>query len=261
MRALAEEAIGEGDWVRPMRAMMRLMLAEAAVAFCNPDTDQARSQVESSLAAALGICLQMNDGSHLFGQLASTASLEEFERFLEQACWKGLVSRSAAKSMQQRLQRIAMVNLDHWRLASDAMIDQGLFDLIQTFGTNNRADAMILGKRWSRERLFMLSLCRMYQEHSNEGDGHLEPRINFVNEMDSTRDRGELFTVEDILELSPEERDSLEQPVARLLDLLNRIDSIKSPKIAEWQLRCSACLERLDTILEECSPVPRETAP
>ena len=261
MKALAEESIGEGRWIRPMRAMMRLMLAEAAVAFCNPDLEQGRSQVGSALGAALGLALQLGDGSHLFGQLASTAALEEFEGFLEQACWKGMVSRTAAESMRQRVQMAAVGNLDRWRLASDAMISEDLFNLIQKFGTAGRGDAMILGKRWSRDRLFMLPHYHTFRNHSDAEDGPLQARFNFVNELNSSMNRGELFAVEDVWTLTAEEREVLAQPASRLIDLLNRIDSIESPKIAEWQLRCSACFARLDTVLENCTPRQLETSP
>ena len=196
----------------------------------------------------------------LLVQVAFTASLEEFERFLEQACLKGLVSKAAAESMRQRMQMVAMVNLDRWRLASDAMIGENLFDLIQMFGTSNRADAMILGKRWSPERLFTLSLSRINQQRSDEGDQQLKPRLNFVNEKNSTGNRGEFFMVDDIINVDSDQRAMLTQPVSKLFELLNRIDAIDSPKIAQWQLRSASCLSRLDTILESCSNKEMESA-
>ena len=261
MRALAEESIGEGRWIRPMRAMMRLMLAEAAVAFCNPDTEQARARVESALVAALGISLQLGDGSHLFGQLASTAALEEFEGFLQQACWKGLVSRKASDSMRERVQMAAMINIDRWRLASDSMISEDLFALIQKFSKQGRGDAMILGKRWSRDRHFMIPFFRTFRNREDPEDGPWQVRFNYVNESNTSQSRGELFAVDDILELGADQRKELQQPASRLIDLLNRIDLIESPKIAEWQLRCSACLARLDSVLEECSSTKVDTNP
>lgn len=252
MAAIKEQAIGEGDWVRPMRAMVRLMLADAAVGFCTSDRDRARARVDVALEAALGLSLQLNDGTHLFGQLAATAALEEFESILVRACEQRLVSPPVAEAMRARLQRAATTNLDHWRLAGDAMLDEDLFDLIQRFRGSDRAEAMDVGRRWSQDRLVMLPFLRVEVAGPDHPAGTLEVRCTFANESDSSPDRGELFLVEDILELGPDRRVELERPVRRIAELLERIDSLESPNVAEWQLRSAACLDRLDAILVDC---------
>ena len=254
MAALKERAIGEGDWVRPMRAMVRLMLADAAIGFCTTDRDRARARVEGALVAALGLCLQLSDGTHLFGQLAATAALEEFESILVRACEARLVSRPVAEAMHERLQRSATTNLDHWRLAGDAMLDEDLFDLIQRFRGSDRAEAMDVGRRFSRDRLMMLPFFTVEAAGPEHPVGTLEVRCTFANETDSSPDRGELFLVEDILKLDAERRRELERPVRRIAELLERIDALESPNVAEWQLRSAACLERLDAILVDCGP-------
>ena len=71
----------------------------------------------------------------------------------------------------------------------------------------------------------------------------------------------DVFAVDVILDITPEERTELQEPASRLVDLLDRVDLIESPKIAEWQLRCSACLARIESVLEQCSSERTETTP
>ena len=105
---LLGRVIGEGEWVRPMRAAARLLLADAALALCREQGAGAgqRQRAAGSLADALAIILHLADGSHLFGEVVASATLHELADLLEATVENGILDRDGIERVEQRFARI-----------------------------------------------------------------------------------------------------------------------------------------------------------
>ena len=245
---------GEGDSIGPkvrgMQAAGRLLLTEAALGICqHEDGLETGKLVSDSLVGALGIAIHMADGSHLMGQLAATALLEEIAELLELGMKNGSVDSDIVPEIQERLQRCQGDDLLNWKKTQGMLHGTSVLETIETFGMKDRTLSRRLTKGWSEDRLF---LAQFYDRGRPAGeDSPLEsPRFIY----DESGRRGDLHSLDHIFNPSEQDLEMLEGPHERLLQLINAIDTVESPSIFDWKLRSFEAYEKIEALKKKLTP-------
>lgn len=230
--------IAEGDWVRPMRAAARLLLADAALALClaQASGEDEQEQAARSLADALAVALHMADGSHLFGEVTAAATLSEVADMIGSASESGVLDREAANRFERRLARLDGADPLGWKSARESMMRQDMLELIMSFGLKDVVAAERLVRNWPMDRLIVLAF---FKKSSGPGEDS-----RFTLDIDGP-DRGDLFEVEDVITIDDEGLALLQKPHTRLIELLSAADSAKPIKAQSWRSRSMESLGRI----------------
>ena len=247
---LEAEGFSEGRHLRGMQAAGRLLLTEAALGICqHEDGLDTGEQVSESLVGALGIATHMADGSHLMGQLAATALLEEIADLLELGVENGTIGESILPDLEERLRRSLGDDLLNWRKTERMLHGDEVLETVETFGMTDRDLSTRLVGGWSQDRLF---LAQFYKGGRPAlGDSPLSsPRFDYRPDGD----RGALHSLEHIFNPSEDELLMLQGPHERLLQLLNAIDTVKSPRIIKWKARSFDAYQRIEALAKGLKP-------
>ena len=245
---------GDGDSIGPkvrgMQAAGRLLLTEAALGICqHEDGLETGKLVSDSLVGALGIAIHMADGSHLMGQLAATALLEEIAELLELGMKNGSIDSDIVPELQERLQRCQGDDLLHWKKTQRMLHGTRVLNTIETFGMKNRNLSRRLARGWSEDRLF---LAQFYNGGRPAGEDSPLKSPRFI--YDGNGRRGDLHSLDHIFNPSDQDLEMLDGPHERLLQLINAIDTVESPSIFEWKLRSFEAYEKIEALKKELTP-------
>ena len=124
-----------------------------------------------------------------------------------------------------------------------------VLETVETFGMTDRDLSTRLVGGWSQDRLF---LAQFYKGGRPAlGDSPLRsPRFDYRPD----EDRGALHSLEHIFNPSEEELVMLEGPHERLLQLLNAIDTVESPRIITWKARSFDAYQRIEALAKRLRP-------
>lgn len=245
---------GDGDSIGPkvrgMQAAGRLLLTEAALEICqHEDGLETGTLVSDSLVGALGIAIHMADGSHLMGQLAATALLEEIAELLELGMKNGSVDSDIVPKLQERLQRCQGDDLLNWKKTQRMLQGTSVLETIETFGMKDRTLSRRLTKGWSEDRLF---LAQFYDRGRPAGEDSPLKSPRFI--YDESGRQGDLHSLDHIFNPSEQDLEVLDGPHERLLQLINAIDTVESPSILAWKMRCFEAYEKISELTKELTP-------
>ena len=239
-----------GPKVRGMQAAARLLLTEAALGICqHEDGLETGKLVSDSLVGALGIALHMADGSHLMGQLAATALLEEIAELLELGMNNGSVDSDIVPELQERLQRCQGDDLLNWKKTQRMLHGTRVLETIETFGMTDRNLSRRLARGWSEDRLF---LAQFYDGGRPAGENSPLESPRFI--YDESGRQGDLHSLDHIFKPSDQDLEMLEGPHERLLQLINAIDTVESPSIFDWKLRSFEAYEKIEALKKKLTP-------
>lgn len=229
--------IPEGEWVRPMRAAARLLMADAALSACMAEAgvEGSEDQLARSLADALAVTLHLADGSHLFGQVVAAGTLVELADLIETIAGKGLLTNEGRDLLRERLARIDGGDPLGWSSAREGMMQPQLFGVVASFGMRDESDALRLVRNWSLDRLVALG----FVERS-----HDEEEFGFSLEIDGP-DAGSFFSVEELISANEEELGRFKGHHQRLIDLLALVDTTQPVEADLWKANSMGALERI----------------
>ena len=239
-----------GPKVRGMQAAGRLLLTEAALGICqHEDGLETGKLVSESLVGALGIAIHMADGSHLMGQLAATSLLEEIAELLELAMKNGSVDSDIVPELQERLQRCQGDDLLNWKKTQRMLQGTRVLETIETFGMKDRTLSRRLARGWSEDRLF---LAQFYDggRPAREDTPLKSPTFKY----DKNGRQGALHSLDHIFNPSDQDLEVLDGSHERLLQLINAIDTVESPSILAWKMRCFEAYEKISELTKELTP-------
>lgn len=239
-----------GPKVREMQAAGRLLLTEAALGICqHEDGLETGKQVSDSLIGALGIAIHMADGSHLMGQLAATALLEEIAELLQLGMKNGSVDSNIVSELQERLQRCQGNDLLNWKKTQRMLHGTRVLETIETFGMTDRNLSRRLARGWSDDRLF---LAQFYDGGRPASEDSPLESPKFI--YGGNGRQGDLHSLDHIFNPSDHDLEMLEGPHERLLQLINAIDTVESPSISEWKLRSFEAYEKIEALEKKLTP-------
>ena len=233
------EVIPFGEWVRPMRAAIRLLLAEAAMISCldEDDVEEDSSDLIRSLADAFAVSVHLGDGSHLAGSVASAAAATELMELARAVLPGRSCSVESRDLLDRRLARIAGNDPLGWSAAREATLRPPFFRVIMGFGLRNPIDAERLARNWNTERLAAIAFLAA----ARKVDEETPARPSFPGDDGL----GELFGISDIIELDDKETALLGTPRTRLIELLEVVDRIEPIRTNHWQSRGNDSLAEL----------------
>jgi hypothetical protein len=240
-----EEIIGMGDWVRPMRASVRLLLAEAAMSYCLAEAgvDGADEKMAASLADAMTIAIQLGDGSHLMSSAASAAAVTEVADFAETALSGRTLDDASRMLLEGRFSRLIDSDPLGWSEGRESMIRPPFLGIVMRYGLEDPELAERLARNWNTERLISIAFYERYDD-TDRTEGVLPP-------FPRSESSGELFEIGDFLELDEEQLSLLATPHTRLLELLELVDRVEPVKSTRWQARGEESLSRLSNAIRE----------
>ena len=117
-----ELVIPMGEWVRPMRAAVRLLLADAALAVCLADANGDDSNVARAIADALAVALHLGDGTHLMSSVVCAASLDELASMAESILAERTLVAEDKALIADRFARLDGGDPLGWKAARAAML-------------------------------------------------------------------------------------------------------------------------------------------
>jgi hypothetical protein len=226
-------AIGEGEWLRPMRALSRVLLAEAVVAQADErDEDAGRAIID-----CLAIALHLGDGSHLLGTVVASAILLEITEVM------GLDFGDAIDGNPELEQRLARVDASDplgWRAAREATL-RGRSTLHHAPNQRTGSD------RWLRRLRGLDDDDLAAIDYLLVDDEHAGFRYRFEC---GTRQQGMLFGLEEIIELTDDQRRRLRRAPRKLGPLLMILGEFKTIDVDRWRRTGFAALDLIGRRLD-----------
>lgn len=237
-----ELVIPLGEWVRPMRAAFRLLLADAALAVCLADANGDDSNVARAIADALAVALHLGDGTHLMSSVVSAASLEELVSMAESTlAGRALVAGDKAL-LADRFARLDGGDPLGWKAARTAMLRKSTHEILMRYGLDDPEDASQLASNWDNERLASIAY---YQDQVDPTKPeHLPP-------FPRNEDRGELYAIDDVVEIDDESHQRLGSAHRRLIELLQILDTEQPIDTNRWAARGNDAISRFDGLMDE----------
>ncbi|MDG2029900.1 MAG: hypothetical protein P8J45_02730 [Phycisphaerales bacterium] len=220
--------IGEGDWLRPMRALSRVLLAEAVVA----RADGREQDATGAVIDCLTIALHLADGSHLLGTAVASAILLETIEVM------GLAHGNAIARdprLEQRLARVDASDPLGWRAAREATLRGRI---TAHHASNQRTDS----GRWARRLRSLTDEDLATIDYLLVGDGLTGFRYRFEC---TPRESGLLFEIKEVVELTDDARKRLERAPRKPGPLLTALGEIDTIDVTHWH---QAGLDALDRI-------------
>ena len=238
-------AISEGDWVRPMRAAARLLLADAALALCTANASGADEQdsIARSLADALAVILHLADGSHLFGEVTSAATLNELTNLLQTVSNTQFLSHEGIDRIKTRFSRVDSNDPLRWKESRENMMRESMYEVIMAFGLKDQSAAERLARSWSNDRIIMLSFFKESSDPSR--------RVDFL--IGTNDQPGDLFSMTDLIQIDSTRLNALSAPHKRLIELLTVADETQLVSTNTWQADSMESLSQIEQILRQAT--------
>jgi hypothetical protein len=235
-------AIPIGEWVRPMRAAVRLILAEAALAVCIADADGDDSDVVRAIADALAVALHLGDGTHLMSSVVSAASLDEVVTMAESILARRTLGTANKTLLADRFARLDGGDPLGWEAARAAMLRESIHEILMRYGLDDPEDASQLARNWDNERLVAIAYYQQ-QDDPTKAD-HLPP-------FPRNEGRGELYAIDDVVEIDDESHQRLGSAHRRLIELLQILDTEQPIDTTRWAARGNDAISRFDELMDE----------
>ena len=223
-----DKTIGEGDWLRPMRALSRVLLAEAVVARADGRDEDARRAVADGLA----IALHLADGSHLLGTAVASSILAEITEVM---ALDPVGVFDSDSSLERRLARVDSSDPLGWSAARRAALRGGGQD---------RAN------RWPRRLRSLEDDALAAIDYLLVADGQGGYRLR--NEK-RTRHSGILFGLEEVVALTADARRRLQRSTRTPEPLLLIVREIKPVDVDRWRRTGYEALEEIERRLDHHS--------
>jgi hypothetical protein len=230
-----------GEWVRPMRAAVRFILADAALAVCLAEAGGDDSDVARAISDALAVALHLGDGSHLMSSTVSAATLEEVVSMAESILAERAIEAEDKKLLTDRFARLDGGDPLGWKSARKAMLRSPIHEIVMRYGLDDPEAASRLASNWNNERLVSIAF---YQGQDDTTEtGYLPP-------FPRNWDRGELFAIHDVVEIDDESHQRLGSAHERLIELLQILDTEHPIDTTRWAARGNDAISRLDELLD-----------
>jgi hypothetical protein len=225
--------IGEGDWLRPMRALSRVLLAEAVVA----RADGREQAATGAVIDCLTIALHLADGSHLLGTAVASAILLETIEVMDLARGDAF---SRDPRLEQRLARVDASDPLGWRAAREATL-RGRINAHH--GSNQQTGS----DRWARRLRSLTNEDLATIDYLLVGDGHTGFRYRFEC---TPRESGLLFEIEEVVEVTDDARRRLERAPRKPGPLLTALGEIDTIDVMHWHQAGLDALDRIESGLD-----------
>ena len=246
-----DRVIPLGTWVRPMRAAVRLLLAEAALSACLAEAGGDPGRTVTSLADALAVALHLGDGSHLLGSAMSAACLSEVADMLESGLKDATITSEQRTLLERRFARLDGGDPVGWESAHRAMIRGPVLETIMHYGLEDPVAAGRLASGWNPERLAAIAFLTERTDPSEAG---------FEADIPRDGSEGELFRIGDLLEIDDDGALALSAPHQRLIELLQILDTVEPVDITYWRARGVDAVGRIDATMKS-TVVPTDDVP
>ncbi|MDG2029901.1 MAG: hypothetical protein P8J45_02735 [Phycisphaerales bacterium] len=243
--ALAEDyelVIPMGEWVRPMRAAVRLLLADAALAVCLADANGDDSNVARAIADALAVALHLGDGTHLMSSVVCAASLDELVSMAESTLPERALEAEDKTLLADRFARLDGGDPLGWKAARAAMLRKSTHEILMRYGLDDLEDASQLASNWNNERL--ASIAYYQKQVDPTKPDHLPP-------FPRNEGQGELYAIDDVVEIDDESHQRLGSAHRRLIELLQILDTEQPIDTTRWGARGNDAISRFDGLMDE----------
>lgn len=243
-------AIGEGEWVRPMRALARIRLVEAVLAL----EDGRPADANLAIADALAVGLHLADGSHLLGSVVGSATLNEVAEIARIAEVNGTFANDsrAHALFEQRLQRFDPSDPLAWRAGRSAMMR---VQLVEHLANRFNLDSTIAARRLvacDNDRLASIGYLLV--------DGDLQLfEYRFEREPNTKDDV--LLSLADIIVLEARTGDRLRAARRHLDQVLMIVDDTRPIAAMTWHERGLEAVESIQEAVMRARPSRLATVP
>ena len=244
--------IPHGDWVRPMRAGIRLTLANAAMLAClaeehEGEVDLKRSIV-SLIADAMSTAIHLGDGSHLMSSAASAAAMAEVVDFATRMLPKLDLEGDSGDLLETRFARLDDGDPLGWRSARTSMLRPEFHRILMRHGLKDPTHAANLARNWNTERLAAIAF---YRSMKNPGTGGLPDLV--------PDERGDLFDIGDVLVLDERKLEILASPHRRLIELIEMVDTTEPVPTMKLKALGESSMERMSELIDSLQQIPGTT--
>ena len=216
-------AIGEGTWIKPMRAIARICELEAALAIDNGNFAKANR----SLADALAVAVHLADGSHLLGSVVAAATVVEVAELSKLTAGTKAVEGTRIL-LEKRLARVNQNDPLSWKASRESALRSQLRSILShRFKIDEDTIAQRIA-RWNLDRL--TSITYELQRQSDNV--------------------GELLSLDDVVvpENVNDRKKRLRAAGDQLDQVLMIIDTTKPIRTEKWRARA---LEALHSIQDD----------
>ena len=234
-------AIPMGEWVRPMRAAVRLILAEAALASCLAEAGGDDSNVARTIADALAVALHLGDGTHLMSSVVSAASLDELVSMAESILARRALGTASKNLLADRFARLDGGDPLGWKAARAAMLRESTHEILMRYGLDDPEDARQLASNWDNQRLATIAF---YQRRTDS------PEAGFLPPFPRNEGRGELFAIDDVVVVDDAGHQRLGATHQRLIELLQIIDVEQPIDTTRWKATGNDAISRFDELMD-----------